>query len=824
MARENPILLLLSPLQKIEQVSTETVKVLQDISTQIESVIKSGIEVKNIFVEQRDALFDMRTSLKSIELSLAGQTVSPKANKGAPSVGTSFKIGTLLIFAAAGLAAASQFLQFTAKVSPQQLFTVLMISVAMQPMIRSFVGLIEIMAPAKTLLGRAGNFALDKIGAKKMTGGMSKNKAVGMAILVMISASITLVAVSALLKMMSAPSLSQIATALFIGVAMAPMAGTFIAVVKALRGARIAANKKGLKTVGFASLVMIAIALGIAGIALALQLLPPQFVEPPEIMWVLQTGFMLFVFSAPLTRIMKATKGLSVKQLVFAAIALPLIALTVVGIALAFKHLPAGIPAPELMWSLKTGVALFVIAFSFTRILKAIRRQSVKDLIYAGIAIPIIAGAIVGIAYIFMALANVAGYEKYAPDAVWALKSGIAVLAFTAGFILISMAAKRIGVKGLVLGALALIALAGVILATAWIFSVLPSEFIAPPTDWAVAAAIAITAFAIPLAVVGFLATVLTPLGILLGAAGIILIAGTMWVVAWIFSKLPDLSAASKNITDAIMYPVNQMIGALKRFKDEIGIENMVPLAGGILAIAGAWLTLTAAMAGQGVGGAIGAVGNLIGEGINKITEWFGGKKAMGPKELLEMLIDKAAGLKKISTPLKSIGIGFRGIGMHAGSVQLALGALLPFTEEDEREELEKSANAIKKIASGYRTISNATQTMNIDALNASSRMFEAIANIAKSDGKDAITKISEDLMEAVKQLSETVKNLEKSNGENSESMTDAISSTIGGFIDKIKGTTEDGNEAGLIDVEPIVLAIQELEDRLNRPLRVEEI
>lgn len=40
----------------------------------------------------------------------------------------------------------------------------------------------------------------------------------------------------------------------------------------------------------------------------------------------------------------------------------------------------------------------------------------------------------------------------------------------------------------------------------------------------------------------------------------------------------------------------------------------MIPLAGGILAIAGSWLVLTAAMAGQGIGGAIGAVGNAIGQ------------------------------------------------------------------------------------------------------------------------------------------------------------------------------------------------------------------
>jgi len=400
------------------------------------------------------------------------------------------------------------------------------------------------------------------------------------------------------------------------------------------------------------------------------------------------------------------------------------------------------------------------------------------------------------------------------------------MLAFTVPYLLISLAAKRIGAKGLVLGALAMIAVAGAILASAWIFSVLPDTFIAPPMDWAIGAAIAITAFTIPLAIVGLLATVLTPVTLLLGAAGIILIAGTMWVVAWIFSKLPDLSAISKNITDAIMYPVDSMINALGRFKNEIGIENMVPLAGGILAIAGSWLVLTAAMAGQGIGGAIGAIGNAIGEGINKLTEWFGGKKAMGPKDLLELLINKADGLRKIARPMKNIGMGFKGIGLHAASVQRALGALIPFTQEDEVEELSSAATSIMLLAGGYRSIAESTKLMNIDALNASASMFNAIARVAESDGEDLITKISEDLMEAVRQLSETVKNLEASNSQNSESMGDSISNTLTGFIDKIKGKKDEagGSESGLVDMSAVISAIQELEGRFDRPIKVKEI
>tara|TARA_R110000851_G_scaffold45872_2_gene111999 strand:- start:439 stop:3003 length:2565 start_codon:yes stop_codon:yes gene_type:complete len=589
---------------------------------------------------------------------------------------------------------------------------------------------------------------------------------------------------------------------------------------------KITASIKGQSTKGIimTALALPLMALSIVGIAYIFKLFPTDTVAPP-LGWTIKVGLSMFLISFAFTKILKVIKGLSNKDLIKGGIALPIMAAAVIGIAYIFKAFPADTVAPDLAWTIKVGLSMFLIAFAFTKILKAMQGVSIKNLIMAGLALPVMAAAVVGIAFIFQALGSISGYETTAPDLGWSLKVGLSLLIFSIPFILVAVVANKIGVKGIALGALSMIAIAGAILAAAWIFSFLPGDFTAPPMDWAIGAAIAITAFAIPLAVIGLLATVLTPAGLLLGAAGIILIAGTMWVVAWIFSKLPDLSAISKNFTDAIMYPINAMIDGLKRFKDEIGIDNMIPLAGGILAIAGSWLVLTAAMAGQGIGGAIGAVGNAIGQGIDKLTEWFGGEKSMGPKDLLELLISKADSLKKIAGPMNKIGMGFKGIGLHAASVQMALGALIPFTQEDEVEELTDAATAIKKIATGYASIANSTNVMNIDALNASANMFNAIARVAESDGNDVLTKISEELMEAVRKLSETVKNLEESNGKNSESMTDSISNTLTGFIDKIKGSDDKASgETGLVDIGPIVSAIQDLEDRFSRPLKVQEI
>ena len=634
---------------------------------------------------------------------------------------------------------------------------------------------------------------------------------------------ISMAILASALPLMLMPAISPMAliSAFFIGAALTLFAPAFIKLVHGLKGTKLKDQINVVKA-------MAIMAGGIVAVSLIFALLGGvSGWSAPPLWWTISAGLAMFLFSLAFVQILKTIKGRSVKEIAFAGLAVPVMAAAIVGVAYIFKLFPKEAVAPGLGWTIKAGLAIFLFSLGFVQVLKAIKGRSLKDIVFASLAVPMMAAAIVGVAFIFQALSFVEGYEKFAPDPIWSLKSGLAMLAFTVPYLLISMAAKRIGVKGLVLGALAMIAIAGAILASAWIFSVLPDTFIAPPMDWAIGAAIAITAFAIPLAIVGLLATVLTPVGLLLGAAGIILIAGTMWVVAWIFSKLPDLSAISKNITDAIMYPVDSMITALGRFKNEIGIENMVPLAGGILAIAGSWLVLTAAMAGQGIGGAIGAVGNAIGQGINKLTEWFGGEKSMGPKDLLELLISKADSLKKIAGPMKNIGIGFKGIGLHAASVQMALGALIPFTQEDEVEELTDAATAIKKIAGGYASIAASTNLMNIDALKASASMFNAIARVAESDGEDLITKISEDLMEAVKQLSETVKNLEATNSQNTESMGDSISSTLTGFVDKIRGKKDEvggSSEPGLVDMSAVISAIQELEGRFDRPIKVKEI
>jgi len=828
---KNPIFdLLLSPLQRIQRISEEDSKVLSYINTSVELLVKSSTEVKNVFIEQRDLLIDMNASLKAISNQLANSAGSGggAAKKGIsmPSPGQSFSFSTFLVLGAAGLAGASFFLNMVTPVSLTKLVTAIAISIALVPIVKVMIGIVQLLSPVQSLLGRAAGFALDKIGARKQTNGMSKNKAMGMALMVIIGAAISVAMASVILQLVMPLSITQLATAFMIGIAIGPMTGVFIALVKSLRAARIAPSKKGLKTVGFASLVMVAIAAGIAGVALALGLLPPSFVEPPEIMWVLQTGFMLYVFALPMTMILKATKGLTTKQLIFSAIAIPLIALAVVAVSLVLQGLKAvgSYYTPPLKWVGKAALTLLVFGVPMFFLARAFSgKVSFKGILKASLGMLLIAGTIVGISMIFQALDGVGWFT---PPPAWSFTAGLNILAFGAAFVLIAVMSKILKPKDMLMATLAIVLIAGSVLAVAWIFSFLDGvSFVAPPMDWAIDAAITITIFAIPMAIIGAMAMLLTPVGLLLGAAGIILMAGVIWVVAWIFGKIPVVGDGFKTLIDALLYPINAMVTILGRFKNEIGIENMLPIAGGILAIAGSWLALTAAMAGSALGGLAGAAAGVGTALLDTIGGFFGGEKTKTPFDLLNLLIDSSDKIIALTGPITKFAEGFGLIALNTAAVVSGLGAFSQFMVEDNVTQLDDAATAIKKIATGYKSISDSSNVMNIDAINASSRMFEAIADIAKNGGDDAITTISEKLMEAVEKLSETVENLESANSANSQSMTDAISDTIGGFIDKIKGTKEDGaEESGLIDVEPIVLAIQELEERFSRTIKVKHV
>ena len=500
-----------------------------------------------------------------------------------------------------------------------------------------------------------------------------------------------------------------------------------------------------------------------------------------------------------------------------------------VAAAYALQYMPDTFPKlPPIPWIIGVSVILVAFSYAFERISKGLSRARLKTktMLAASAAIPILAIAILLSAKILSAMPDVSKFNTI--PFWWAVETTASLTVFTIPFLLIATftSLSRLSAKDLFMNVITMMSIALAMTVVAWITSKMPPAFgTPPPYKWSLATATALTVFALPFLVVGKISQMLTPTGMLYGAAGMILLAGTMFVTAWIFSAMPDLSSISKNFTDAIMYPMNAIIDALARFKNEIGVDNMLPLAGGLFAIAGGWLALTAAMAGQAAGGLFSSVANLGSTIVDGLSSLFGGDAAKTPFDLLNLLSEKKADIIALATPFETLGTVFAAIAGNTPGVINGMSAILPFTEKNKVKILERSATAISKISDSYAKIAAASNAINVDAINASSKMFEAIANMAESDGEDAMKVLAEELMKAVESLSEVVGNLEDTVDSQNNGFENVLEGALDKFKEKIMGSTnggENGTEAAF-DMSTVVAAIQELESRFDRPISVED-
>ena len=398
--------------------------------------------------------------------------------------------------------------------------------------------------------------------------------------------------------------------------------------------------------------------------------------------------------------------------------------------------------------------------------------------------------------------------------------------------ILVGYIAKKVGASSILYGLLGVVVSAVAILAVAWIFSVLPSDFKSPDYEWSKRVGLAMLVFGTAMAALGLLGMATAGAIFLFGAIGIITVAGVMWVVAWIFSKIPEVDVSKIDaLTRGIMSPMHAMIDVFKRFMDDIGIDNMIPLALGIGSLSGAWLTLVAALTGQAIGGALASVGNAFGSLVDGLSSMFGGKKSLSPIDLLEKLVGMGPKLLTLANPINQIAKGYATIGFHSANVIKALGALGDLYDKKKRKELELSASAFSKLSMSYESFAKSTKSINIAGVKASTEMFNSLTRLAEANGEDAMSIMADKLMKAVSELSEVVHNLEGAIGEQGKN-TGLVGDAISGSIEKFKSavssaTGSDEQAEAAVDtissgnMDDVVFMLQNINDSLNGTLRV---
>lgn len=555
----------------------------------------------------------------------------------------------------------------------------------------------------------------------------------GASLLAILGMTVAVVGTSWLLQLMAPVGPAQFLSALGISLILIGLSFALSKIMLALKSGKIKADLQGVAMVGMVALIMVA---GITALVVSSWLIQGMAViTPAQFLTGVAIGLMMIPIAWAMSMLIQGLAKAKikpdmngVKMIGMAALAMVAIAMGIVGASYILLLLPDTFKAPPLMWSISVGLALVAFGWAYAQILKVIQGKSLKDLGMATLGLILVGVALLGVAYILTMWPG----TLEAPDAMWTLKVGLALFIFAIPFVLITILFKKmgIGLKEMGMGLLGMVAVAIGVLAVAWILSITPDEYgTPPPVGWSFGAAAALLLFAVPVAAIGLIAT--SGIGfaaIALGVVGMIVIAIGILAVAWIFSVLPDLGEIGANLTAFILAPINGIVDVLVRLKDEVGVSNLLPLAGGIAAISVALLLLAGATAGLAAGGVISALGNAASEFVDGIVGFFGGKKSKGPLDILDDLIRKRNKINGLAEPLHKIAdaLGtFIRVERSIKALNSVLSTLVTLGMSPNM--LQLAVSAIQGIASGMSGLREAMKGFTVKPLKVLMTLFKMV-------------------------------------------------------------------------------------------------
>lgn len=186
--------------------------------------------------------------------------------------------------------------------------------------------------------------------------------------------------------------------------------------------------------------------------------------------------------------------------------------------------------------SIKKGLSILlgsgVIGLSllmFTPVIKIIGQMKLKDAAMGLVAIPLIATSIVSAALIFNLLPN----EMKYPEMKWSANVGLSFLAFVPVLYVVG----KMSLKDAAMGLVAIPLIATTIVASAWIFSLLPNDMKYPEMKWTLGAGLSMLAFGGMAIGLGLMLTGPQALLAAAGLVGILAISATVVGVSHILNK-----------------------------------------------------------------------------------------------------------------------------------------------------------------------------------------------------------------------------------------------------------------------------------------------
>jgi hypothetical protein len=199
-------------------------------------------------------------------------------------------------------------------------------------------------------------------------------------------------------------------------------------------------------------------------------------------------GVALIPISFAFSLLVKGLKDIKWETLVFAAAAIPLIAGVVLAASFILQYIQ-NVSIQNLITAALVGVALIPISFAFALLVKGLNNVKWETLIYAAAAIPVIAGVLVLSSYI---LSKINILNNPGDIILTSLSIGLSTLALVPTFVI--LAKSKLTAEGLIFGALSILAISAVIMASSYILGA-GNYSNYPPLEWAAGVGIAMIVF-----------------------------------------------------------------------------------------------------------------------------------------------------------------------------------------------------------------------------------------------------------------------------------------------------------------------------------------
>jgi hypothetical protein len=226
------------------------------------------------------------------------------------------------------------------------------------------------------------------------------------------------------------------------------------------------------------------------------------------------------------------------------------------------------------------------------------------------------------------------------------------------------------------------------------------------------------------------------------------------------------------------------------------------------------------ALAGSAAAGLFSKLAGVGGAIFDGVTDFLGGDVEMTPSQLLKYLVRNSERLVVTGNAIQMVSKAYTNVSAMSEKFIAGIAPFGNFIHQMGSGTGIMAASAMTNFTNSYKDYAKANNSLDVTKVEATTKMFNALADLAKNNGENAMKVLADQLLNAVAQLSEAVADLDRAVAKQGKS-TGGFGDVVSGAIDKFKEVVT-GNTKKVEAMTPksgdnadIIEAIQDLEDTL---------